>query len=168
MNAVKQITRLINTCVFVKVCICFFESCYDTADIFIDCIVDILSAFDLTSSDLQLFVFVLRTVTRFAKLSEMLEQFPNMYKHGPEIYYYCLHRMCMYRSTYVTENCGNSRCLQSQELCFSLQHGHHSNPAAPNLQHTTNREQNDRCGNSTAQSQAPDDGYIDVQNMLST
>jgi len=30
------------------------------------------------------------------------------------------------------------------------------NPAAPNLQHTTNREQNDRCGNSTAQSQAPD------------
>jgi len=34
----------------------------------------------------------------------------------------------------------------------SLQHGHHSNPAAPNLQHTTNREQNDRCGNSTAQS----------------
>ena len=41
-------------------------------------------------------------------------------------------------------------------------------PAAPNLQHTTNREQNDRCGNSTAQSQAPDDGYINVRNMLST
>ena len=51
---------------------------------------------------------------------------------------------------------------------FSLQHGHHSNPAAPNIQHTTNREQNDRCGNSTAQSQAPDDGYINVRNMLST
>jgi len=51
---------------------------------------------------------------------------------------------------------------------FSLQHGHHSNPAAPNLQHTTNREQNDRCGNSTAQSQAPDDGYINARNMLST
>jgi len=32
---------------------------------------------------------------------------------------------------------------------FSLQHGHHSNPAAPNLQHTTNREQNYRYGNST-------------------
>jgi len=32
---------------------------------------------------------------------------------------------------------------------FSLQHGHHSNPAAPNLQHTTNREHN-RRGNSTA------------------
>ena len=51
---------------------------------------------------------------------------------------------------------------------FSLQHGHYTNTAAPNLQHTTNREQNDRCGNSTAQSQAPDDGYINVRNMLST
>ena len=40
--------------------------------------------------------------------------------------------------------------------------------AAPNLQHTTNREQNDRCGYSTAQSQAPDDGYRNVRNMLST
>jgi len=38
--------------------------------------------------------------------------------------------------------------------------------AAPNLQHTTNREQNDRYGNSTAQSQAPDDGYINVRNMF--
>ena len=53
-------------------------------------------------------------------------------------------------------------------LQAGLQHGHHSNPAAPNYQHTTNREQNDRCGNSTAQSQAPDEGYIDVRNMLST
>jgi len=33
---------------------------------------------------------------------------------------------------------------------------------------STNREQNDWCGNSTAQSQAPDDGYINVRNMLST
>jgi len=49
---------------------------------------------------------------------------------------------------------------------FSLQHGHYSNPAAPNLQHTTNWEQNDRCGNSTIQSHAPDDGYINVRNML--
>jgi len=32
----------------------------------------------------------------------------------------------------------------------------------------SNREQNDRCGNSTAQSQAPDDGYINVRNLLST
>jgi len=29
-------------------------------------------------------------------------------------------------------------------------------------------EQNDRCGNSTAQSLAPDNGYINVRNMLST
>jgi len=28
--------------------------------------------------------------------------------------------------------------------------------------------QNDRCGNSTAHSQAPDDGYIIARNMLST
>ena len=40
--------------------------------------------------------------------------------------------------------------------------------ATPNLQHTTNREQNYRCGNLTAQSQAPDDGYFNVRNMLST
>jgi len=30
---------------------------------------------------------------------------------------------------------------------FSLQHGHYSNPAAPNLQNTTNREHNNRRGN---------------------
>ena len=61
-----------------------------------------------------------------------------------------------------------SRTKSPTHLCFSLQHGHHSNPTAPNLQHTTNREKNDRCGNSTAQSQAPDDGYINVRNILST
>jgi len=44
--------------------------------------------------------------------------------------------------------------------------GKYSNPAAPNLQHITNWEQNDRCGNSTTQSQAPDDGYINVWKML--
>ena len=37
----------------------------------------------------------------------------------------------------------------------------------PNLQHTTNWEQDDRCGNSSTQSQAADDGYINVRNMLS-
>ena len=31
-----------------------------------------------------------------------------------------------------------------------------------------NREQNDRCGNSKVQSQAPDDGYINDRNMMST
>ena len=35
------------------------------------------------------------------------------------------------------------------------------------LQHTTNWEQDDRCGNSSTQSQAPEDEYINVRNMLS-
>ena len=48
-----------------------------------------------------------------------------------------------------------STSLEIAQLCFSLQHGHYSNPAAPNLQHTRNWEQNDRCGNSTTQSQTP-------------
>jgi len=69
-------------------------------------------------------------------------------------------RLCCWITTSVV--------LFSVRRGFSLQHGHYSNPAAPNLQHTTNREQNDRCGNSTAQSQAPDGGYINVRNMLST
>ena len=60
--------------------------------------------------------------------------------------------------------CGCCRLKHS----FSLQHGQHPKPAAPNLQHTTNWEQDNRCGNSTTQSQAPDDGYINVRNMLST
>jgi len=42
------------------------------------------------------------------------------------------------------------------------QHGHHSNPTTPNLQHATNQEQNDRCDNSATQSQAPDDVYINL------
>ena len=46
--------------------------------------------------------------------------------------------------------------------CFSLQHGCYPNPVALNLQHTPKQEQNDQCGNSTAWSQAPDDGYINV------
>jgi len=58
--------------------------------------------------------------------------------------------------------------LSNVRVAFSLQDGYHSNPTAPNLQHTTNREQNDRFGNSIAQSKAPDDGYINIQNMLST
>ena len=56
----------------------------------------------------------------------------------------------------------------SFRLCFSLQNEHDSKPTAPNLQHTTNWEQDDRCGNSTTQSQAPDNAYINVRNMLST
>jgi len=50
---------------------------------------------------------------------------------------------------------------------YPLQEAYDCNKKAPNLQHTTNREQNDRFGNSIAQSKAPDDGYINVQNMLS-
>jgi len=51
---------------------------------------------------------------------------------------------------------------------FNLQHGCYSKPAIPNLQHTAKQERNDQCGNSTAYSQAPDDGYINVRNKLST
>ena len=51
---------------------------------------------------------------------------------------------------------------------FSLQNEHHLKPAAPKRHHTTNREQDDRCGNSSTQSQAPDEGYVNVRNMLST
>jgi len=40
--------------------------------------------------------------------------------------------------------------------------------AGSSLQHTSNQEQYDQCGNSTEGSQAPDDGYINVRNMLST
>ena len=32
---------------------------------------------------------------------------------------------------------------------FSLQHGYHSNPTTTKLQHTSNQEQYDQCGNST-------------------
>jgi hypothetical protein len=53
-------------------------------------------------------------------------------------------------------------------LRFSLQNEHHPKQAAPKLQHTTNRGQDDQCGKSTTQSQAPDDEYINVPNMLST
>jgi len=33
---------------------------------------------------------------------------------------------------------------------FSLQHGYHSKPTTPKLQHALNQEQYDQCGNSTA------------------
>ena len=56
----------------------------------------------------------------------------------------------------------------SRKLLISLQHGYHSSPTTPKLQHTSNQEQYDQCGNSTEQSQAPDDGYINVRNTLST
>jgi hypothetical protein len=58
MNGVKQITRLINSYVFIKVCICLFELCYDGLIYFSDFIFEILSAFDLTSNDRHLLVFI--------------------------------------------------------------------------------------------------------------
>jgi len=51
---------------------------------------------------------------------------------------------------------------------FSLEHGYHTKPTTPKLQHTSNQEKYDQVGNSTEKSQAPDDGCINVQNMLST
>jgi len=50
---------------------------------------------------------------------------------------------------------------------FSLQHRYHSNPTTPKLQHTSKHEQYDRCGNSTEESQAPDDGYIKLATRIS-
>jgi len=35
-------------------------------------------------------------------------------------------------------------------------------------QHTSNQEKYNQCGNSTEYSQAPDDGYINIRNKLST
>jgi len=71
--------------------------------------------------------------------------------------------------TLICPSSGACDCVvELPQLCFSLQHRHYSNPATPNLQDTTNCEQNDRCGNSTTQSQTPDDGYINVRIMLST
>jgi len=51
---------------------------------------------------------------------------------------------------------------------FNMQHGYHSNLTTPKPQHTSNQEQYDQCGKSTEKQQAPDDGYINVRNMLST
>jgi len=51
---------------------------------------------------------------------------------------------------------------------FSLQHGYHSKPATPKLQHTSKQEQYDQCGDTIEKSQAPDDGCINARNMLST
>ena len=40
-------------------------------------------------------------------------------------------------------------CMLKYDMCFSLQHGYHANPTTPKLQHTSNQEQYDQCGNST-------------------
>jgi len=78
---------------------------------------------------------------------------------------------------YQCDTCFLSLCVDDRLACrltcirvadFSLQHGYHSNPTTPKLQNTSNQEQYDQCGNSTEKSQAPDDGYINDRNMLST
>ena len=46
--------------------------------------------------------------------------------------------------------------------CGRLKH----NPTTPKLQHTSNQEQYDQCGDTIEKSQAPDDGCINVRNML--
>ena len=74
-------------------------------------------------------------------------------------------RLCCWITTSVV--LFSVHCVLEIWCGWSLQHGHYSDPTTPNLQHTTNWEQNDWCGNSTTQSQAPDDGYINVRNMLS-
>jgi len=49
----------------------------------------------------------------------------------------------------------------------SLLQGYHPNPATLKLQHTSKQEQLDQCGDTIEKSQAPDDGCINVWNMLS-
>jgi len=75
-------------------------------------------------------------------------------------------RLCCWITTSVV--LFSVRCVFETEACFSPQNEHHPKPATPNLKHTTNWEQDDRCGNSTTQSQAPEDGYMNVRIMLST
>ena len=49
----------------------------------------------------------------------------------------------------VEFRCGWVGVVSVLHLCFSLQHGYHSSPTTPKLQHTSNQEQYDQCGNST-------------------
>jgi len=51
--------------------------------------------------------------------------------------------------------------------CFSLPHGYHPNPATPKLQHTSKQEHTTNVAITIEKSQAPDDGCINIQNMLS-
>jgi len=51
--------------------------------------------------------------------------------------------------TRTHNQCGDTVEKSQAEACFSLQHGYHSNPTTPYLQHTSNQEQYDQCGNST-------------------
>ena len=83
---------------------------------------------------------------------------------------YHIARFILGSITHRTKNNTTNMVIQQniRKLLISLQRGYHSNPTTPKLQHTSNQEQYDQCGNSTEYSQAPDDGYINVRNMLST
>jgi len=68
---------------------------------------------------------------------------------------------------------GVASVWQAEELvcrdnCFSLPHGYHPNPATPKLQTHIGTRTHNQCGDRTEKSQAPDDGCINVRNMLST
>ena len=54
--------------------------------------------------------------------------------------------------------------VNRQSAGFSLPHRYH--PATPKLQNTSKQEHN-QCGDTIEKSQAPDDGCINVRNMLS-
>jgi len=59
-------------------------------------------------------------------------------------------------------------CWSFGVVGFSLLHGYHPNPTTLKLQHTSNQEQYDQLVIQQKKSQAPDDGYINFRNMLST
>jgi len=46
-------------------------------------------------------------------------------------------------------------------------HGYHPNPATPKLPTHIETRTHDQCGDTTEKSQAPDDGCINIRNMLS-
>jgi len=51
---------------------------------------------------------------------------------------------------------------------FTLPHRNHPNPATPKLQTHIERRAHNQCGDTIEKPQAPDDGPINVRNMLST
>ena len=72
------------------------------------------------------------------------------------------HRVLAYRCGWV----GVLSVLQAEASARNTD----TTPTQPhrNSNTTSIQEQYDQCGNSTEWSQAPDDGYINVRNMLST
>jgi len=60
---------------------------------------------------------------------------------------YCSGSICVGVTLWF--GCGGVVSVCRLKHCFSLQHGYHSNPTTPKLQHTSNQEQYDQCGSST-------------------